>query len=192
MFRRYIRLNCAKTFKMIALSQLLQNMTSVVTVTWISTLLAGRVFDFHTNYHLLLDKQDKEKWLMTQCQDDSFYHSLAYHSDLCEQVSANAKISPILFGINESLGQMKLCGFYHCADLFKLIVSGGTPVIVCIVLLYILTPSFLIPVAQRSYEAWRTESFNRKCSPYKKDDDYDMRNRYPLSDPIFQAPVKYV
>ena len=64
---------------MLNLSQLFKNMTTTITVTWISTILIGRLYDFHVAYHLILDKQDKESWLLEQCAGmtpDVLYHTL--------------------------------------------------------------------------------------------------------------------
>lgn len=69
---------------MLDLGQIFRNFTTWTTVTWVSTMLVARVFDFHKAYTMIIDKLDKEKWLMEQCLSDEFYHRLAYHSDLCE------------------------------------------------------------------------------------------------------------
>ena len=69
---------------MLDLTQIFRNFTTWTTVTWVSTMLVARVFDFHKAYTMIIDKLDKEKWLMEQCLSDEFYHRLAYHSDLCE------------------------------------------------------------------------------------------------------------
>tara|TARA_Y100000389_G_scaffold193601_1_gene222534 strand:+ start:457 stop:825 length:369 start_codon:yes stop_codon:yes gene_type:complete len=70
--------------RMLDLGQIFRNFTTWTTVTWVSTMLVARVFDFHKAYTMIIDKLDKEKWLMEQCLSDEFYHRLAYHSDLCE------------------------------------------------------------------------------------------------------------
>lgn len=113
------------------------------------------------------------------------------HKNKQQQVNNNAKISPVLFAVNESLGQMKLCGLMHCTDALQMVLQGGAPVIICLVLLYVLTPSFLLPVVQRGYESYATRQFNRRCSPWKKDDDYEPFN-YPPSDDFMNSRVKYV
>jgi len=53
---------------MIDFSQIIRNITTTLTVTWISAILIGRLYDFHTAYHLIIDKQDKEAWLHMNCQ----------------------------------------------------------------------------------------------------------------------------
>ena len=167
----------------------LKNSGLVFMVTWLSTILVGRVFDFHFAYVQFMDQKNKEEWLRTQCESDEFYHRMAYHSDLCEQVANNAKISPVLYSLNESMGQMKLCGFYTCEALFKLVLQGGTPVIICMVLLYLLTPSFIIPIIQNGYSNYCVQQFNRRCSPYRRDNDAKSFS-YPASDSI--SHTKYV
>lgn len=120
------------------------------------------------------------------------YHSTDTHTHKNkQQVNNNAKISPVLFAVNESLGQMKLCGMVHCSEALQMLIQGGTPVLICLVLVYVLTPSFLLPVVQRGYESYATHQFNRRCSPYKKNDDYEGAN-YPPSDDFMHSRVKYV
>lgn len=86
-----------------------------------------------------------------------------------------------------------MCGLYHCQELMQLILSGGTPVLVCIGLLWVFTPSFLLPIVNNSYQRYSAWQFNERCSPYhhKKDDDYVAFN-YPKSDEVSSQRVKYV
>lgn len=179
------------------LRHVVQNAVNVLLVTWISTICVGRIWDFHRAYIEIIDKKNTEEWLRTQCQDDYFYHKLAYHSTLCEEVANNAKISPVLYAISESAAQMKMCGLYDCTSLLAMISAGGFPVLICIFLVYVLTPSFLLPFLQNSYERYSSYSLDQRCSPYHKETGKrrkhaDWQNSpYPASDAITNH-VKYV
>ena len=80
-------------------------------------------------------------------------------------MKANSKISPTLFALNESARTLKLCGFYECGEFAVLVWSGGFPVIFCLFMVYVCTPSFLLPVMRSEYERRREAAFVRQCSP---------------------------
>lgn len=121
-------------------------------------------------------------------------------ADLCQTVDENSKIWPVLFALNESLSNVKLCGLYHCQDLLLMIVQGGTPVIVCFVLLWLLTPSFLLPIFNHGYDRYKVQRFVNSCSPYNQDQSKEgIRFRgkgsiysAPPSDENFGTDTKYV
>ena len=125
------------------------------------------------HHHHIIDKKNTEEWLRTQCQDDYFYHKLAYHSTLCEEVANNAKISPVLYAISESAAQMKMCGLYDCTSLLAMISAGGFPVLICIFLVYVLTPSFLLPVMRSEFDRRREAAFLQQCSPHVRSHPLD-------------------
>ena len=88
-----------------------------------------------------------------------------YHTDLCATVTANSKISPTLFALNASARTLKLCGFYECGEFAALVWSGGFPVLFCLFMVYVCTPSFLLPVMRSEFERRREAAFVRQCSP---------------------------
>lgn len=147
------------------LYEVARNAGCVVTISWISVILIGRVFDFHTSYLAILEQTKSERWLLEHCQDDHFYHNMAYHTDVCSLVVSNSQISPTLYAVNASMAQMKLCGFYDCVSLAGMIYTGGVPIVFCCVLLYILAPSFLLPLFQNVYEQRVQRVLHRRCSP---------------------------
>jgi hypothetical protein len=143
----------------------LANSITIVFVSWLSVLLVGRIFDFHQMYIKFIDQINSEKWLLEQCQQDHFFHNMAYHTDVCTQVLTNSKTSPILYSINASMAQLKMCGFYDCFTFMSLIYQGGMPAILCLVLVYVLTPSFLIPWMHIAYNKHEQRRFDIQCSP---------------------------
>lgn len=143
----------------------IRNSLTIFFVSWISVLLVGRIFDFHQIYISFIDQIKGEQWLLEQCQNDHFFHNMAYHTDVCHQVIANSQISPVLYAIHGSVNNMKLCGFYDCHTFSLLVYKGGVPVVVCVVLLYVLTPSFLMPWLNNVYDHHQQKCFEDRCSP---------------------------
>ena len=153
------------------LSEIGKNAISILTISWISILIVGRIYDFHVSYISFLEQIKGEMWLLQQCADDHFFHNMQYHTDVCATVVANSLIWPSLYAINYSLSNMKLCGFYDCNTLCTIIYSGGFPILVCFFLFYIFTPSFLLPLLQGTYERYNHSVFVAKCSPIIKQND---------------------
>jgi len=147
------------------ISQVGKNAVSIVTISWISILIIGRIYDFHVSYISFLEQIKTESWLLQQCDDDHFFHNMKYHTDVCATVLANSLIWPSLYAINYSMANMKLCGFYDCTTLLGIVYNGGFPVIFCVFLFYIFTPSFLLPCIQGAYERYNHALFVDKCSP---------------------------
>ena len=152
-----------------------KNACSIITVSWVSILIVGRIYDFHVAYISFIERTKSEEWLFEHCQDDHFFHKMAFYTDVCAMVVGNSIIWPSLYGINESMSKMKLCGFYACTELLRIIYSGGIPIMFCIVLLYIVTPSFILPLLQRMYYAYCEKQLMTKFSPI-------LRRSNPSSD----------
>ena len=121
--------------------------------SWISILIVSRIYDFHVAYVSFLEQIKLEKWLLQHCQDDHFSHNLQYHTNMCKKVVENSQIWPSPYGINPNASKMKLCSLYDCRTLCSIIYDGGIPVMICIFFLYIVTPSFILPLLQRTYYA---------------------------------------
>ena len=141
------------------------NFFSFLSVCWVSVVLVGRIYDFHTAYIQFLQKIEGEAWLFDKCQEDHFFKNMQYHTDVCEQVVSNRSISPVLHALNTSLQHMKSCGFTDCVTLLGSIYAGGVPVVVCLACLYIVTPSFILPLLQRMHEGYAQRRFLQRCSP---------------------------
>ena len=153
-----------------------KNACSIMTVSWIFIIIVGRIYDFHVAYISFIEQTKSEEWLLEHCQDDHFFHKMAYHTDVCALVMSNSIIWPSLYGINESMGKMKLCGLYDCSTLFSIVYSGGFPVLLCIFLLYIVTPSFILPLLQRMYHIYHENALMNKCSPSLRNTSYNKKH----------------
>jgi len=123
-----------------------KNTCFTVSVSWISIIIVGCIYDFHVAYISFIERSKSEEWLLEHCQDDHFFHKMAYHTDVCAMVVGNSIIWPSLYGINESMSKMKLCGFYDCSTLLDIIYSGSVPVMLSIFLGCVFTPSFILPL----------------------------------------------
>ena len=77
------------------ISDIFQNIARVIGVTWFSAILVARVYDFHVSYLHIIERTKKEAWLLQQCQDDKFFHSLQAHSGIqrCPHSKPNASHS---------------------------------------------------------------------------------------------------
>jgi hypothetical protein len=165
-------------------SEICKNAISIVTISWISILIVGRIYDFHVSYISFIEQIKSENWLLQQCENDHFFHHMQYHTDVCSTVLSNSLIWPSLHAINFSMTNMKLCGFYDCTTLFGIVYSGGIPVILCFFLFYVFTPSFLLPFLQNTYERYNHALFISKCSPILKQSEkkhglyYNTMNSY--------------
>jgi hypothetical protein len=144
------------------------NSSTILVVSWLSVMFVGRIYDFHQIYIKFIDQTNSEKWLLDQCTDDHFFHKMAYHTDVCAQVFANSQVSPILYAINGSMQNLKMCGLYDCVTFLNLLYTGGVPAFFCLVLVYVLTPSFLIPWINMAYNQHEQRRFDINCSPVLK------------------------
>jgi len=142
-----------------------KNACSIVSVSWISILIVCRIYDFHVAYISFIKGTKSEEWLLEHCQDDHLFHKMAYHTDVCAMVMGNSIIWPSLYCIDKSMSKMKLCGFHNCFTLLGIVYNGCMPVMFCILLLYIVTLSFILPLLQRMYSAHCENSLMAKCSP---------------------------
>jgi len=199
-----------KNTKMAVLEKLAyipKNVCSVLSVSWVSILIVGCIYDFHVAYVSFLEQIKSEQWLLQHCEDDDFFHNMQYHTDVCRDVVANSNIWPSLYAINQSASKMKLCGLYDCGALFSIVYNGGIPVMVCIFLLYIVTPSFILPILQRTYHCYCEQNIMAKCSPIYKQSktshplcfdpidtypDYKRQGPHDNSPPRLDTKIKYV
>ena len=150
------------------LNAFLWHSSSVVFISWLSVLIIGRIYEFHNAYIAFLDQVQSEAWLLEHCQDDHFYHKMAYHTDVCATVKANSNTSPVLYAMNRSVKTLKLCGLYDCTDFAAVLWTGGLPVALCVIMLYVCTPSFLLPVVRAEFQRRREATILQRCSPVLK------------------------
>jgi len=155
-----------------ALAEMARNAAGAAGVSWLSVLLVGRVYDFHRALLQWLEQTRSERWLLEHCEDDHFSRSMAQHSDVCAQVLANSRVWPVAHAAAASLAQLKMCGFCDCAAAAHMVRTGGAPVVLCFALLYVLTPSFLLPVVRGLHARRAHAALLRRCSPLLRGDPW--------------------
>lgn len=149
------------------------NASSVMLISWVSVLVISRIFEFHSAYISFITQVQSEEWLRQHCDDDHFYHNMAYHTDVCETVRTNSQMSPVLYAMNHSMSTLKMCGLHDCADIAAIVWTGGFPVICCVFMLYICTPSFILPVMRSEFDRRREAAFLQQCSPHVRSHPLD-------------------
>jgi len=145
--------------------RLLRQGACAVLMTWLSVVLVGRVYDIHRAYLQWLERARGERWLLEQCGDAAFFRGLASHTDVCAQVVANSRVWATLHAARASLAQLKMCGFCECAAAAHMVYTGGAPVVCCFALLYVLTPSFLLPALHGLHARRALHLLHARCSP---------------------------
>ncbi len=128
------------------MASMLKLMIICLTTFWIVSFSMGRFFVFYEAYTSALRTIRDEAWIRTQCDDPQFYSNLKQHSDLCQSVQINFERSPLLVALNAVSETAHLCGRYSCTENLVAISKGGWPVILCVGLVSLLTPTLLVQV----------------------------------------------
>lgn len=84
---------------------------------------------FHEEHTLFRQKLRDDAWLVEKCNDPQFYINFKQHSDLCQDVQANAQTHVFLHCFKGALQAVELCGFVSCQELaynlMNAIANGG-------------------------------------------------------------------
>ena len=108
-----------------------------------------RAYALQHTYNKLKLERENDKWLLTQCNYDEFYHSMRHHSHLCDEVLAKQNDNLILASIKIVATDTHLCGESPCMDLVKeginWILGPGVFYLCCIAILVFIFPSLMIP-----------------------------------------------
>jgi hypothetical protein len=89
-----------------AFSCLARNALAVFFCLWLVTFLIVRAYAFHEAYVAEVGKRSDEQWLLDRCQDPEFYANLRQHSNLCTEVSNNARSSLFLRALSQVANQV--------------------------------------------------------------------------------------
>lgn len=93
-------------------------------------------------YSIRLDRIEKESWLRSQCADPKFYTNMRYHSNLCEEVEATARIGAFWYAVNEVAASLPVL------DTLVALQRASWPFWVGLALLLILFPSLIIALVR--------------------------------------------
>lgn len=83
----------------------------------------SRAYIFQHELNVLKTERKNEKWLLRQCEDDTFYHEMKHHSTLCDEVNVNSQDDIYLLALGRVSQKTYLCGDTPCIELFEHIVE---------------------------------------------------------------------
>lgn len=121
--------------------------------------LVDRLNRYMHELHRLRKHRDAEQWLLTQCQDSHFYHHMAHHSSLCEEVELHRDENIHLEALNHVFQSTYLCGYQPCVEFVEGVLnwlfSHGFYSSVTVGTLLFLSPTLVVPLWRllRSREA---------------------------------------
>lgn len=111
--------------------------------------MVTRVHMFQSSYATQQQQRDNDKWLLSQCSDDAFYHNMKHHSDICEQVSHESQRSLWLAAVDHVVRHTHACGYQSCLSILEdtlawvlgrgMLVAGGAALLLAV------TPTLTLP-----------------------------------------------
>jgi len=104
----------------------------------LSFFCVDKVCLLHEAYLLQHDKIRKEAWLREQCSDPVFFKNMATHTNVCEEIEANARIGAWWFALNRVSESLPI----H--QLSEALLHMTWPVCVCLAVLILVFPSLII------------------------------------------------
>ena len=122
-------------------------------VLWLLGFLLSRIHMMHHAYNVLLQKQEDERWLLTQCKNDTFYHNMKQHSKLCDDAAARQHDILILAALRETIDKTYFCGYDPCSDFLDSLLTRvlGRGLITCLVLggVLLTLPTIFFPLLRQ-------------------------------------------
>jgi hypothetical protein len=101
----------------------MRNMLVSFWLVWMITFCISRIFMLHEAYISKSSKRSDEQWLLEKCKDAEFYSNIRQHTDLCTEVSNNAKSSLLLASLNRVASSTHACGNIPCLELAGSVIS---------------------------------------------------------------------
>lgn len=141
-----------------------QSMILSLVTCWMCAVIITRLYAFHNAYMQHLNKIEDEAWLRNNCRDPDFFSNLRQHTEICTAVMENFRKSPVLVALNDVAASTYLCGSQTCLGLFQDISRGGLPLIGCLLLFFVFTPSFIIPFIRMGVDHAMEQRVLRACS----------------------------
>jgi hypothetical protein len=100
----------------------------------------------HAAYELRRTRIEKETWLRAQCARPEFYTNMRYHTNLCEEVEATARIGAAWHALTEVAGSLPI------PDLLQALHRLGWPLAAALALAFLLFPSAVIAQMRQRQE----------------------------------------
>ena len=149
------------------------NITLVLMLLFMCLIVINFLFALQTEHAAARQKLMDDKWLLEKCGQPDFYMKLKQHTDLCQDVEANARKNILLHSVTSALQNTKLCGFDTCGSIAQRVVDtlmrGGVFMLACIIMLLIAVPLMLV-VLYRNF----VEKLAEVCPPPPRLDLKDL------------------
>ena len=132
----------------------LTNLITVCAAVVAAFFALQKVCELHAAYELRRTRIEKETWLRSQCARPEFYTNMRYHTNLCEEVEATARIGAAWHALTEVAGSLPVPDIFHAAQRL------GWPLACVLALAFLLFPSAVISQMRQRQErsAWHLPS----------------------------------
>ena len=97
--------------------------------------MVDKICLLHEPYVIRSQELSKEKWLLDQCRDATFFANLAHHTDVCTEVEAKARIGVFWFALNKVSGSLPI------GDAWEMIARASWPILAAVAATFVLFPS---------------------------------------------------
>ncbi len=142
-----------------AMASVVGNLVAICASVVAAFFALQKVCALHAAYELRTARIEKEAWLRAQCTRPEFYTNLAYHTNLCEEVEATARIGAAWHALTEVAGSLPIPDLIHC--LHRL----GWPLAAALGLVFLLFPSAIIAqMRQRQERLPRYQQAHDTCA----------------------------
>jgi hypothetical protein len=92
----------------------------------------------YRHFQLRAAKIEQESWLRARCAEPEFYANMRYHSTLCEDVEATARVGAAWYAINEVATSLPM------PNLVDLLNKASWTTVACMGIVLLVCPSLLI------------------------------------------------
>ena len=116
----------------------LSNLGTVCVSVVVAFFVVQKVCALHAAYEIRRTRIEKEAWLRAQCARPEFYTNMRYHTNLCEEVEATARIGAAWHALTEVAGSLPI------PDLLQAAHRLGWPLACALALAFLLFPSAII------------------------------------------------
>lgn len=122
---------------------ILRNALLSLWLMWLLTFVITRIYIFHESYVAENGKRADEKWLLEKCTEPEFYSNMRQHTDLCTEVSNNARTNLLLRALYTTMNSSThLCGTISCTSMvYSMCAKFGWHITFAVALLLIVAPN---------------------------------------------------
>ena len=135
------------------------NLVAVCTSVAAAFFALQKLCALHAVYELRTARIEKESWLRVQCGRPEFYTNMRYHTNLCEEVEATARIGAAWHALTEVAGSLPI------PDLLQALHRLGWPLACALALAFLLFPSAIIAQMRQRQERLPRYHCPDACAP---------------------------